>query len=1016
MPGPKNGNDDNGTQAIQRQQEEYEINTNAQQGEMSEENASFAGPVQQNMNQVNQVDPVDNAMPEEMDSIEGIKIKTAHFIGTGFDQEEKTERDLKVESEARQLEEKGTEYKTRHSEMLRRYNEMKDDRWGRGHKGSGNSEEMEAVKSALAALMTMFDQQVSKKESEAIRQAEELKNAYDTVIEKCQYYIDHRKARFAHGKRRKNWVIDLKNFCTQEKEQIKECSGVVRLLRASDKKADIRISEFVYYSHAIEADYKKMGTGNTTVVHQAENIQIKIEREQTEENAQESQQQEGQQQQQKEVTGLYFKEDRPTILDDMPGYIEQQYKKMKGLIEEVDALEKVVDFRKRQQELYEVADKEGKSIIESPLQDILQGTGAHLSDQRFERLTAREIGSAYRFFRDVKETLDKTLEDGKPEEHKKLVDALTNFMAQDWNSAYAAVDVADKWRIEMNKQYGGKYSQLDKTWLILQKMNFKDEDGKWINGFDMNNEYQRDVAINIIDDLEHSIRAIMLTATGKEMELASQVRGRAHFVKGQGYVENPITSSLVAEKLGQGNLVVRAYRGYAKDSETQSVKKGVFQEIAQGKELQFVIDAAEDYQKQHNLPEPVLHYSPEAARQMMNLWILDLICGQTDRHFQNLKVQVDTKSHPGKWIVTEIKGYDNDMSFGTLDLEKNYEQYDFQTETDVKIDKVGHLYSLQQKPIRNAIIRRFMEKRIHIPKESMKDQFQKKGKAPVATKKVTTYEDRVQIYARRLKSLEAGLEKLEAAKKEAERRATRDMFALREVGELESKIKHQKEEIESTKRDIEHYSKPYISVEESVKDVDQLENLPNLRHIDAELYEQIRSYAENGAGPLLLTIKDMNLPQESLDALEKRIRQVWQMIQKAENLAKEEGRDDFKLQPEQWKNVKNLTDLVFNPGKSYLSAQDGDFFLLKDKEFQEFKETIPGELEELKKQKAEAESAGNKKLEKELEEQYSQLEAAYKELSVMEEMAATEYNKQRQEVNLEQRQRKFANFNNAIIA
>ena len=54
-------------------------------------------------------------------------------------------------------------------------------------------------------------------------------------------------------------------------------------------------------------------------------------------------------------------------------------------------------------------------------------------------------------------------------------------------------------------------------------------------------------------------------------------------------------------------------------------------------------------------------YTPDAVRQLVNLHLLDLICGQTDRHLNNYFV---TTNRQGR--IDSIQGIDNDVAFGEL--------------------------------------------------------------------------------------------------------------------------------------------------------------------------------------------------------------------------------------------------------------------------------------------------------------------------------------------------------------
>jgi hypothetical protein len=57
-------------------------------------------------------------------------------------------------------------------------------------------------------------------------------------------------------------------------------------------------------------------------------------------------------------------------------------------------------------------------------------------------------------------------------------------------------------------------------------------------------------------------------------------------------------------------------------------------------------------------------FSPEALKQLIQIQVLDNLCGQVDRNFGNLFVQTD-----GHGVITSVKAIDHDLSFG---LETNF--------------------------------------------------------------------------------------------------------------------------------------------------------------------------------------------------------------------------------------------------------------------------------------------------------------------------------------------------------
>ena len=85
--------------------------------------------------------------------------------------------------------------------------------------------------------------------------------------------------------------------------------------------------------------------------------------------------------------------------------------------------------------------------------------------------------------------------------------------------------------------------------------------------------------------------------------------------------------------------------------------------------------------------ETSVKYSPEAFKQLMNLQVFDVICGQVDRHTGNYLGELEKKKD-GRYIFKNIKGIDNDMSFGLIkysDILKNG-QYGIKEMKPIELD------------------------------------------------------------------------------------------------------------------------------------------------------------------------------------------------------------------------------------------------------------------------------------------------------------------------------------------
>ena len=61
-----------------------------------------------------------------------------------------------------------------------------------------------------------------------------------------------------------------------------------------------------------------------------------------------------------------------------------------------------------------------------------------------------------------------------------------------------------------------------------------------------------------------------------------------------------------------------------------------------------------------------IQLTPKALNQLITLQVFDIICGQVDRHRNNIIADIDVETVQGKVVVKSISGIDNDLSFGRL--------------------------------------------------------------------------------------------------------------------------------------------------------------------------------------------------------------------------------------------------------------------------------------------------------------------------------------------------------------
>ena len=120
--------------------------------------------------------------------------------------------------------------------------------------------------------------------------------------------------------------------------------------------------------------------------------------------------------------------------------------------------------------------------------------------------------------------------------------------------------------------------------------------------------------------------------------------------------ERSIATSVMAGLLGCPDLVAQAQK--ARTGTGADAKDGLFMETAGG------INGNSLRTKLKESDWKTRGCAPNVKRQLADMQILDLICGQCDRHANNIMWETDANGYP-----ISIKGIDHDMSFGVFDVE-----------------------------------------------------------------------------------------------------------------------------------------------------------------------------------------------------------------------------------------------------------------------------------------------------------------------------------------------------------
>lgn len=190
---------------------------------------------------------------------------------------------------------------------------------------------------------------------------------------------------------------------------------------------------------------------------------------------------------------------------------------------------------------------------------------------------------------------------------------------------------------------------------------------------------------------------------GKEAELFGQTCARGGATDEKSVMKNNVTTSVVACSTGMTDVAAVCWQSkvkfheYGKPAGETTTKECTMSEAVEGEEMLTIAQQADALRRQKKLSHSILHYSPNASRQIVRLTMLDLYCLQTDRHWRNYKCKVTKSEDSLNWTIESLKAYDHDMSFGAKSLDGYFTDLGGVSMDRLKDRKVGHLSPLSMK-------------------------------------------------------------------------------------------------------------------------------------------------------------------------------------------------------------------------------------------------------------------------------------------------------------------------------
>lgn len=527
-----------------------------------------------------------------------------------------------------------------------------------------DSDEMTAVKQAAATLDNLLCEKIDLKNEQfnAKEQLAKIKSAFDEFDANCEVYLA-KKTTFSWisgSNKRHEYVRNLRDMYRKEVYNLE--TGIEDYesgeIQANETLDSYEILSKMTSVNAIEEEYQVQGNSQDVYRVQLENH--------------------------KNGEHWYLKQNLPSVGEDLPGFLERRIAQLKQ-----DS--KIM--------------KDNPNDFSGKIERRLDVNGADSSD----------VDACIELLETMQRKLESAKSDSAKDEIKKRY---TAFFCHDFDK-----EIFGRLR-ESNQELKRQQDQRNIDAFRKEENQGNPEEVKFVNGYEeierlvkSNNEGEKlglDIKkdadiLKILKRLQESeedsqshekIKKLFTVTLGKEVELFGQATQRGGVEKkAVTEAENNIGTFIVSDVINKGAKMHQKKKDANDDSDpmlnvmTYSKRKmvkfkGKGNEEARVKDCTIIQEAEGEemmeLKAQAKKEGKKIRFSPEAAAQMMRLQTLDLICLQTDRHDRNYKCVCDKTGDDGTWVIKSIRSYDNDMSFGTNDLEGgNFVEKDEKTGLDV---------------------------------------------------------------------------------------------------------------------------------------------------------------------------------------------------------------------------------------------------------------------------------------------------------------------------------------------
>ena len=613
---------------------------------------------------------------------------------------------------------------------------IRDKKWTRFFFAK-ESPEMKKVKQSVAYLNNLLDKDVQTKISNGTEtvDVEYLLNtiipAYQTAYDACDTYINVRSAegeKKGYGLRRLNKVKGMFKSLRREMTEIKL---VVDNLQSSQKinfmEKDDLLGERIMNEHKMSVRHlmgevvrrkavvcRFMPEGNSSNTYR---VRVKG----------------------TDDKYYYVKKEETLLNEDLPGYLDNRLAELtrsKNIKVDNKQKKRGADYIRSQDKRIEEINMQvlDKKMTEEDGDKEIQKIRSEREELRLENiLDEKDYDYGIRLLTTMQNKINSLRGDNKDAQIKRYV----QFFAHDFDEFFRRMKETNA-KAAKFAQDAGQIDELINTLEAQKPKNWKQQvdDLKKLkkNGLRQMSElewleaHKEDLGINdgngnelmaILREMgsdqadPERISRLFQRTLGKEAELFGQQASRSGTSASDVLAANNTATSRLATRFGFDDIVTKSFKGKLEMVEVGQTKSKVnnvtFSEEAPGEELLQICQDAQKLQKEKGLEKSIVHYSPQAMRDLSRMHTFDLMTCQTDRHWRNIKSNVKKTVKNGEpvWIIQNAKCYDHDQSFGTKDLKAYFKDVKDEGTGETKTVGEGFLKPIMMTVSKNSNIYKY---------------------------------------------------------------------------------------------------------------------------------------------------------------------------------------------------------------------------------------------------------------------------------------------------------------------